>query len=74
MEDAHTQLLALGSDPGTVFFAVYDGHGGPRVSRYAATHLHEKILSHPLYGNGLPLRQYRKQCKNFSRRADCGCD
>lgn len=28
MEDAHTTLLSLPDDPGTAFFAVYDGHGG----------------------------------------------
>lgn len=28
MEDSHTHLLSLPDDPGTAFFAVYDGHGG----------------------------------------------
>lgn len=28
MEDAHTHVLSLPDDPGTAFFAVYDGHGG----------------------------------------------
>lgn len=28
MEDAHTTILSLPDDPGTAFFAVYDGHGG----------------------------------------------
>lgn len=28
MEDAHTHILSLPEDPGTSFFAVYDGHGG----------------------------------------------
>lgn len=28
MEDAHTHILSLPDDPGTAFFAVYDGHGG----------------------------------------------
>ncbi|XP_037793914.1 LOW QUALITY PROTEIN: probable protein phosphatase 2C T23F11.1 [Penaeus monodon] len=27
MEDAHTTILSLPDDPGTAFFAVYDGHG-----------------------------------------------
>jgi len=58
MEDAHTHLLTLGNDPGTVFFAVYDGHGGPRVSRYAAAHLHNTIVNHPLYGSGSPIKHY----------------
>lgn len=28
MEDSHTHILSLPDDPGTAFFAVYDGHGG----------------------------------------------
>ena len=28
MDDSHTQILSLPDDPGTAFFAVYDGHGG----------------------------------------------
>lgn len=28
MEDAHCHILSLPDDPGTVFLAVYDGHGG----------------------------------------------
>lgn len=28
MEDSHTSILSLPEDPGTAFFAVFDGHGG----------------------------------------------
>lgn len=28
MEDCHVHILSLPDDPGTAFFAVYDGHGG----------------------------------------------
>jgi len=27
MEDTHTHILSLLDDPGTSYFAVYDGHG-----------------------------------------------
>lgn len=33
MEDSHVHILSLPSDPGTAFFAVYDGHGG-KCSKY----------------------------------------
>lgn len=28
MDDSHTHILSLPEDPGTAYFAVYDGHGG----------------------------------------------
>ncbi|CAG5074885.1 Similar to ppm-2: Probable protein phosphatase 2C T23F11.1 (Caenorhabditis elegans) [Cotesia congregata] len=31
MEDCHVHILSLPEDPGTAFFAVYDGHGGKIV-------------------------------------------
>lgn len=31
MEDCHVHILSLPDDPGTAFFAVYDGHGGNRI-------------------------------------------
>ncbi|CAJ0580820.1 unnamed protein product, partial [Mesorhabditis spiculigera] len=56
MEDAHTHLLSLPEDPKTAFFAVYDGHGGPKVSQYAGIHLHHTIASQPEFKDGdLPL-------------------
>lgn len=49
MEDAHTQLLSLNDDKNSAFFAVYDGHGGPKVAEYAGIHLHDRIVNHPSY-------------------------
>jgi protein phosphatase 2C family protein 2/3 len=49
MEDAHTHLLAVPDDKQTAFFAVYDGHGGARVSQYAGINLHKKIVTHPAF-------------------------
>lgn len=34
MDDAHTHILSLPDDPGTAFFAVYDGHGGIVINNY----------------------------------------
>ncbi|XP_076352420.1 putative protein phosphatase 2C T23F11.1 isoform X2 [Tachypleus tridentatus] len=53
MEDAHTQLLSLSEDHDASFFAVYDGHGGAKVAQYAGTHLHKKIVGHPLYNESM---------------------
>ena len=49
MEDAHTHLLSLPDDPKCAFFAVYDGHGGPKVSQYAGINLHKLILQQNEY-------------------------
>lgn len=51
MEDAHTQKLSIDDDTNSAFFAVFDGHGGPRVAKYAGMHLHDLIINHPLYSN-----------------------
>ncbi|CAB3402543.1 unnamed protein product [Caenorhabditis bovis] len=52
MEDAHTHLLSLPDDPACAFFAVYDGHGGSRVSQCAGINLHKKIVSRPEFAKG----------------------
>lgn len=49
MEDAHTHLLALPDDKQAAFFAVYDGHGGAKVSEYAGIHLHKRIVNNQFY-------------------------
>jgi protein phosphatase 2C family protein 2/3 len=49
MEDAHTHLLALPDDNKAAFFAVYDGHGGAKVSEYAGIHLHKRIVNNQFY-------------------------
>lgn len=52
MEDSHTHILSLPDDPGTSFFAVYDGHGGANISKYASKHLHKFITKRPEYQAG----------------------
>ncbi|XP_044727590.1 probable protein phosphatase 2C T23F11.1 isoform X2 [Chrysoperla carnea] len=52
MEDSHTHILSLPDDPGTAFFAVYDGHGGAKVAQYAGKHLHKYVTSRCEYRNG----------------------
>ncbi|EPB70570.1 protein phosphatase 2C [Ancylostoma ceylanicum] len=51
MEDAHTHLLSLPDDPRCAFFAVYDGHGGPKASQFAGINLHKQILQQADYAN-----------------------
>uniref|UniRef100_A0A1Q3F177 protein-serine/threonine phosphatase n=1 Tax=Culex tarsalis TaxID=7177 RepID=A0A1Q3F177_CULTA len=50
MEDSHTHILSLPDDPGTAFFAVYDGHGGANIAQYAGKHLHKYVTRRPEYG------------------------
>ncbi|TPX33277.1 hypothetical protein SeMB42_g07505 [Synchytrium endobioticum] len=61
MEDAHTTILRLSpptqprattTHPPVAFFAVYDGHGGSAVARYAGSQLHKRIASDPAYAKG----------------------
>lgn len=52
MEDAHTHLLSLPDDPQSAFFAVYDGHGGPKVSQYAGINLHKQVVQQREYADG----------------------
>ena len=52
MEDSHTHILSLPDDPGTAFFAVFDGHGGAKVAEYAGKHLHKYIIKRPEYKEG----------------------
>lgn len=54
MEDAHTNLLSFNNDKTSAFFAVYDGHGGPKVAEYAGNHLHHKITSQSSYNTNIP--------------------
>lgn len=49
MEDSHTHILSLPDDPGTSFFAVYDGHGGENIAQFAGRHLHKYITKQPEY-------------------------
>ena len=57
MEDAHATVPRLGagadgSKQPQAFFAVYDGHGGFEVSRFAALHLHKLLEASPKYASG----------------------
>ncbi|XP_022705831.1 probable protein phosphatase 2C T23F11.1 isoform X2 [Varroa jacobsoni] len=56
MEDAHTHLLSLPDDHDAAFFAVYDGHGGAKVAKYASCHVHRKIVSQQAYQEGNYVR------------------
>uniref|UniRef100_A0A2M4ANN3 protein-serine/threonine phosphatase n=1 Tax=Anopheles triannulatus TaxID=58253 RepID=A0A2M4ANN3_9DIPT len=59
MEDSHTHILSLPDDPGTSFFAVYDGHGGAKVAQYAGMHLHKYITRRAEYGTDLKVALQR---------------
>ncbi|KAH7102544.1 PP2C-domain-containing protein [Auriculariales sp. MPI-PUGE-AT-0066] len=49
MEDAHTTELKLNSDDPNTFFAVYDGHGGSTVARYAGRNVHRRLTNEESY-------------------------
>ncbi|EPQ54511.1 PP2C-domain-containing protein [Gloeophyllum trabeum ATCC 11539] len=51
MEDAHTIALRLDEDKDepNAFFAVYDGHGGSNVARYAGRNVHKRLASQEEY-------------------------
>ena len=58
-EDAHAIILDVDAATGrekvgeaTSLFAVFDGHGGKEVARYAARHLAEHVVAAPGYGDG----------------------
>lgn len=64
MEDSHTHILSLPDDPGTAFFAVYDGHGGANVAEYAGKHLHKFVVKHPEYKSNVEVAM-KRVCYNF---------
>lgn len=51
MEDAHAAVLSLdeGEDTSNTFFAVYDGHGGGSVAKFAGNHVHKRLISEQAY-------------------------
>ncbi|TFY81911.1 hypothetical protein EWM64_g2100 [Hericium alpestre] len=50
MEDAHTVALRLGdSENSNAFFAVYDGHGGSSVARFAGQNVHKRLVNEEAY-------------------------
>ena len=55
MEDAHAMVLRLAGDeavPPKAFFAVYDGHGGYEVARYASRHVHTILQESEKFKSG----------------------
>lgn len=60
MEDSHTHILSLPDDPGTAFFAVYDGHGGAKIAEYAGKHLHKYVIKQHEYKEGNIKEAVRK--------------
>ncbi|KZV70179.1 PP2C-domain-containing protein [Peniophora sp. CONT] len=71
MEDAHTTTLKLKDgegeeDDGNSFFAVYDGHGGGAVARFAGQNVHKRLIKEEAYRS--------QDWKEAMRRAFLGTD
>ncbi|KAJ7109712.1 phosphatase 2C-like domain-containing protein [Mycena crocata] len=68
MEDAHAIVLDLdeGKDDPNTFFAVYDGHGGGTVAKFAGQNVHKRLVTEESYKEG----QYAEALK----RAFLGTD
>ncbi|KAK0503893.1 PP2C-domain-containing protein [Armillaria luteobubalina] len=50
MEDAHAIVLDLEENSGpNTFFAVYDGHGGSTVAKFAGLNVHKRLLNEESY-------------------------
>lgn len=62
MEDAHATRLHLDEDNRTknAFFAVYDGHGGAGVAKYAGKHVHKRLVGEQSYKEGRYQDSLRK--------------
>lgn len=53
MEDAHAAVLDLdGQEKSNAFFAVYDGHGGSSVARFAGQNVHKRLVTEETYKEG----------------------
>lgn len=52
MEDAHTTLLDFLQNQGVHFFAVYDGHGGSAVAKFAGANTHKILAKEPAFAEG----------------------
>uniref|UniRef100_UPI00358EFBE6 protein phosphatase 1B-like n=1 Tax=Myxine glutinosa TaxID=7769 RepID=UPI00358EFBE6 len=60
MEDAHVTLPCLSGIMKTwSFFAVFDGHAGPRASKYCASHLLTQIISVPPFSASRSRQELR---------------
>ncbi|KAB5588992.1 Protein phosphatase [Ceratobasidium theobromae] len=66
MEDAHATVLKLDPHSGNAFFAVFDGHGGSTIAKYAGSHVHERLRSDAGYQS--------KDYKAALKRAFLGTD
>ncbi|KAG5648317.1 hypothetical protein DXG03_004889 [Asterophora parasitica] len=68
MEDAHAVVLELdeGKEDTNTFFAVYDGHGGGTVAKFAGQNVHKRLITEETYKE----RQYDAAMK----RAFLGTD
>lgn len=53
MEDAHAAILDLdeAGKESNSFFAVYDGHGGSTVAKFAGQNVHRRLISEEAYKN-----------------------
>ncbi|TNY20377.1 phosphatase 2C-like domain-containing protein, partial [Rhodotorula diobovata] len=53
MEDAHASVLSLGDETSegkkTSFFAVYDGHGGSTVAKFAGDTVHSRLAANDAF-------------------------
>jgi len=54
MEDSHAAILDLdhGKEDSNAFFAVYDGHGGSTVARFAGANVHKRLVNEEAYKAG----------------------
>lgn len=68
MEDAHAAVLGLddGDESGNTFFAVYDGHGGGTVAKFASQNVHARLVKEEAYK--------KKDYEEALRRAFLGTD
>jgi len=83
MEDAHATILNLdeATDETNTFFAVYDGHGGDSVAKFAGQNVHKRLVKEEAYHK----RQYEAALrrtflgtdedvqKDPEHSSDCGC-
>jgi len=51
MEDAHATVLELeeGQEKPNAFFAVYDGHGGSNIAKFAGQNVHKRLVTEETY-------------------------
>ncbi len=73
MEDASSVQLKLSKEESSAFFAVFDGHGGPRFAAYCSDHMHKQLLSDPDFGRSHPLTSTYQTCLVCSRTDHLSC-